>query len=255
MSLPYLIKTGPYSVTCGGTRVMWALQSWLEIKGQITQVTEDQFAAGEFIAVIPEITPNEHAPKCKRVVRYVLNKPGVIGGPANYPPDHMVFVIHRIFDVWGLPENRVLYIPTLDLHVFNDQRRLRSQVVWYEGKGRRSDRHPLGAMEITRAMMQDQSWLAETLNTSSALYSYDPISALHDIARLCGCPVVMCNDLYSRADYEGYELPAVGLRWYSELSGVPQIDTDQFRKVYQAKRNYCYHHAIDSFIDQTQEGL
>ena len=32
---PYSIIAPPYSVTSGGIRVMYALRSWLEIKGQI----------------------------------------------------------------------------------------------------------------------------------------------------------------------------------------------------------------------------
>ena len=48
-----------------------------------------------------------------------------------------------------------------------------------------------GATEITLEMREDRYALADVLNRVTLLYSFDGMTAMADIARLCGCPVVM----------------------------------------------------------------
>ena len=73
---------------------MWGLYCWLLAKGQIAYVNAT-YDNGNFVAIYPEIY-HGNPTGANTVVRYILNKPGVMGtsvqsgvftpGPTSFPP-------------------------------------------------------------------------------------------------------------------------------------------------------------------------
>jgi O-antigen biosynthesis protein len=154
------------------------------------------------IAVYPEIV-HGNPMGGSVVVRYILNKPGRFGGPASFPETDLLFVYS---DFWNresgldLPEERVLMIPSWDTDTFFDMRLNREGCLHYRGKGRQPDdpeasRYP-SVSEMIRINVgpEGQIKLRETLNRCERLYCYDNATVFAEIARLCGCEIILIPD-------------------------------------------------------------
>ena len=251
---PYSIICPPYDITSGGIRVMYALRSWLEIKGQVVFINA-KFSDNNFIAVYPEIYYGNEA-QAKTVVRYILNKPGVMmsygrPGPSTKEiketSDH-IFVFSRIFDTFGVNESHILFLPILNLHLFRDYKKKRTKTCVFIGKGKDLGLHPKDSILIDRKFAVDQGALADLLNDCQVMYSYDPVSAMHEIARLCGCRVVLLNS--DREYLKDYEPGLNGISFGLEQN-VP-LDVKGFRLHYMHLRK-LFNKKIDFFIEVTQK--
>src|SRR5271157_2585607 len=199
----YLIYSPPFDRSSGGIVVMHRIADSLKHRGMdarlISRSVADLYsmpfppAPEEAIAIYSEIVYGNPF-NCVTVVRMILNTPGVFGGPKGFPKDDIRFVYSRLFNTKErLPEDRVLYIPCLDLNTFYDMGLERSVVLYYRGKGTQPDHPklkytvPLGGKEDFRGQNRQEA-LREMLNRCRLLYVYDEVSCMTDIARLCGCP-------------------------------------------------------------------
>ena len=78
---------------------MYALYGWLLTRGQIVHLNSS-YDNVDFVAIYPEIIHGNPA-KAKTVVRYLLNKPGVmssggIPGPTSFAPDEITYVFSKM---------------------------------------------------------------------------------------------------------------------------------------------------------------
>lgn len=178
----------------------------------------------EWIAVYPEIVRGNPW-RAPRVVRYVLNNPGKLGGDKTYDPSEIVYVFHELFNDIGVPPERIMYLPTIELDIYTDRHLPRSGTLFYVGKGQQTRDLP-GSIEITSDLKRDRELLADTLNRAELLYCFDNVTGMTDIARLCGCPVMIIpNGEYSREVYDRV-VAAEGLGW-DEVP--PPFDSDVVR--------------------------
>jgi len=233
---PIVIWTPPYDPLSGGIIVLHRLCQELRELGQDAYINVAGCGlntptwhgeSNDFTAIYPEIVFGNplNAPK---VVRWVLNKPGKIGGPLKYPGE-IVFSFSRNY--LEVPENRYLSYPTLETDIFIDKHLERTYPLVYVGKGYNIPRVPetSGIREITRVNCLNKPELAEIFNHATVLYSYDVITAITDMARLCGCPVCLIPDSdYPKENYKP-ELGMNGIGWYGDKIS---IDSDKFRKTY-----------------------
>lgn len=245
---PYSLACPPYEVTSGGIRVMYALQSWLEIKGQIALMNTTFDVP--FVGIYPEIYHGNDL-GASRVVRYLLNKPGVmagygIPGPTQFDPTDDIYVFSKIYDTFGVDSDHLLFCPVINLHVFKDYKRKRTKTCYLVGKGTNANQHPKDSIELTRFFSNDQGSLADLLNECSVIYGYDPLSAMYDIARLCGCEVRYLGDR-SREELAEYELGIEGIDFGSGTA----LNSDSFRDMY-LKLREDFSTKIDTFIESTQ---
>ena len=109
--------------------------------------------------------------------------------------------------------------------------------------------HPKECLEIDRTVAADQQALADLLNECEVLYSYDPVSAMTEVARLCGCRVVMLQDTYTKSQYRDYE-PGLNGMSFGLDEEVP-LDTKGFRSHYDYLRK-TFSEKLDGFIEDTQ---
>jgi len=215
------------------------------------------------VAIYPDII-HSNIWGSKTVVRWMLNIPEYSGGPPidTYPKSDLFFTYSHLFNTrLGLPDDRILLCPSIDLSMFYDMHTPRAGRLVYRGKGQQPDnpllaQYPsLGGKESFKGD-DGQNRLRERLNKTEMIYVYDNATAITDIARLCGCPVILLpNGLYSRKDYEKHELWHAGGIGY-DLIEAPiaraTIDSEYMAKCY-AELEVKFQNDLGKFIELTQE--
>jgi O-antigen biosynthesis protein len=252
MNRPYSIVTPDFDVTSGGIRVMWGLYGWLLTKGQVVHVNA-QYQNPNFVAVYPEIM-HDNPVKADHVVRYILNKPGVMSangvpGPTEFDPRDHMYYFSRLFGQ-AEDENHYMFLPILDMHLFRDQKKKRTKKAVFFGKGQDLGLHPKNCLEINRAVASDQEYLADLLNECEVLYCYDPVTAMTELARLCGVRIIMFNPAYTKEQFEQYEPGMNGISWGKDEE--IKLDTEAFREHYTALRK-TFEERLENFIEETQK--
>lgn len=252
---PYSIMCPPFSPISGGIRVMYALYGWLLAKGQIAFMNAKLDT--EFVGIYPEIYQGNEA-GAKHVVRYILNKPGVMAsygvpGPTTFADTDLKIVFSKIYDTFQTPENHLLFLPILNLHLFKDRKENRTKTCYYVGKGKNLELHPKDAIGLFDHHIINQGVLADILNECQTMYTYENPTAMNEIARLCGCQVVFIpNDKtpqYTREQLETlYEPGMEGISWWNDAS---KGDLDSFRSHY-VDLQRLFSTKLDTFIDESQ---
>lgn len=171
-----------------------------------------------FVAIYPE-TVSGNPLNASTVVRWVLNRPGLLGGDPVYDPTEIVFIYSEAYRpyVSSAVAGR-LYLPIIDHELFwapspgSVSRELDCFYVgkssWKDGVVDRDE-----ALELTRTW-PDRSELGKILRRSRALYCFDNSTMLIYEALLCGCPVVVIPDGTQRwEDYLALELGVDGISW------------------------------------------
>ena len=225
MIKPYVISTPKFQVTSGGIRVMWGLYGWLLAKGQIVYVNEILHGV-ESIGIYPEII-NGNPLEATKIVRYILNKPGLMGkgtpgtstfapGPTQFDPSDELYYFSRLFGK-AKDQKHYMFLPIINTHLFFDQGKKRTKIAYFVGKGVRqladTNVHPQSAILIDRNFAQDQQALADLLNECEVLYCYDFVTAMTEVSRLCGCRVIIIPSVYTRKQFENYEPGLNGISW------------------------------------------
>jgi hypothetical protein len=257
MYKPYVLTAPKWETTSGGVRVMYGLYGWLLAKGQVVFLNEKP-SSGDCIGIYPEIQQGNPA-EASTVVRYILNKPGVVPalmedgrlkyGPTVFDPNDRLYYFSRLY---GGDDHNTLFLPILNMHLFRDQKKQRTKTAYMIGKGMNYPLHPVhpaDAIEIDRGFAQDQGALADLLNECSALYCYDPNTAMTEVARLCGCRIVMVNPLYTKEEFQRYEPGMMGISWGKD-EGI-RLNVPEFRMHY-ADMRFMFEKRLDAFIEETQ---
>jgi hypothetical protein len=157
------------------------------------------------IVVYPEIY--EQALPAQRVVRWCLNKPGLLGGPKSYGPEEMVFYYHQAYREAAqaataevLTDERELQIAVIEPELFYNDRsrpRLYDCVFVYKGQALYDRVQP---REIRDAYMIQSGWPASRSETAALLrgcrklYSFDAWSALVMEGVICGAEVLIVGE-------------------------------------------------------------
>jgi len=262
---PYSIVTPSFNPLSGGIRVMWGLYGWLLSRGQIAYVNAT-YENDNFVAIYPEIY-HGNPTGANTVVRYILNKPGVMGtsiqngvftpGPTSFPPDDHIFVFSKIYDTFGVDDEHLMFLPILNLHLFKAKKGRRKNRCVFVGKGKDIPlKETKGLTRITRDLSIDQGALADYLNTCEIMYSFENPTAMNEIARLCGCRVVFIPEgatiSYTKEELEkNYEPGMNGISWGLK-EDVP-LDVDKFREHY-IDMVTEFNQKLDRFIEITQGG-
>ncbi|MBN9424432.1 MAG: hypothetical protein BGO63_02315 [Candidatus Accumulibacter sp. 66-26] len=157
------------------------------------------------IAVYPEILHGNPL-NTKHVVRYILNHPGLLGGPKTFDDSELLICYHSEFqnDVSKINNQLILTTPTIDITIFNNEDNghddKRSGYLIYPGRySKAREEHPdlfdKGTV-ITYQWPQTHEELAALLRKSTALYCFSN-SAIAAEAVLCGCPVVIMTSPFT----------------------------------------------------------
>jgi hypothetical protein len=154
----------------------------------------------------------------KNVIRWVLNRPGLLGGEEVYSENEHVFVYSEVFAPYV--KNKIrgrLYVPTMDQNIFfpPENEQPRSLECYYVGKSEFKDGYfdPSLTIEITRST-PPKSELGKIFRAAKILYCFDNSTALAYEAIICGCPVMIIPDgTQTWDDYQKLELGIKGMGW------------------------------------------
>ncbi len=199
-----------YRHNSAGIRVLYDLQKWLILAGYdaiiiagITGYAVEQFA--DDIVIYPEVVVGNPL-RSKRVVRYILNVPGKIGGTKEYAPHELKIAYNEPLAVHA--EGRVLNVPTIEpYYCTTDQPK--SKLAVYVGKGTDLKLHPEECIYITRDFPSTRRGVAKLLQQVSTFYTYDNFTAIAAEALLCGCKVKVIQKDGEMADLPNSILSSV----------------------------------------------
>lgn len=254
----YLIWSYDYYQNSGGPKVLHRLCHELNQAGQTAYVSyplrnplwntpyHPGPLHGDWTAVYPEIVAGNPW-KAPRVVRYVLNHPGKLGGDKVYPESEIVFVFHPLFNVMGVPPEQILDLPVIETDIFYDRHEPREGELFYVGKWTKTRDIP-GAVEITSGRAADPHWLADQLNHATVLWSFDTETAMAEVAQLCGCPVILISDgQHTKEEYA--KLPGWDQVGWDE-GPPPLLDVEAFRTRYLGRMD-TFRERLKDFIRLT----
>ena len=221
----------------------------------VTRHQARQLVKHGFIAVYPEIVRGNpfHA---KHVVRWCLNRPGLLGGDRVYAATEKVFSYARAFVPYiQSPLCGKLYLPTIDEDLFFDNgvpAAQRALVCYYTGKTgyKPGFVNPNTAFEITRTR-PSRTELGKLFRLTRLLYSFDCTTILIQEALLCGCHVVLIPDgTQSKEDFTNSEFGDAGISWYGEPEST-ETDTAKLtrQRLDEIRRNYS--EDLTRFIELT----
>ncbi|MDP2183251.1 MAG: hypothetical protein Q8K99_11870 [Actinomycetota bacterium] len=202
---PYLVFGPAYRHNCGGVRALHRLVHLLNERGQEAYSSEagnpdwNEKHVSEYkgdegpIVVYPEVVFGNPVGG-KKVVRWVLNVPGFVGGPTDYPAEDLVFTWSKKF--LDLPDSRLLSVGSLEHELFNTEGVSEKTIdCFYVGRGitRGATLLPQtdGLLEITSDYPPTRKEVAALMKKTRTLYSYDDVTQVVSEALLCGCRVVL----------------------------------------------------------------
>lgn len=210
----------------------------------------------DYAVVYPEVvTGNPY--QAKNVIRWVLNKPGFLGGLPVFAKSERVFYYSEVFKDYI--QNTIcgkLYLPTLEESLFSpgtSNYQERSLVSFYIGKSlyREGFVDLDQAIEITRLTPHREN-LPALFRACQVLYCFDNSTALIYEAVLCGCPVVVIPDgSQNRNDYSKLELGCLGIAWGPSEIDLARASVAYFPEHY-AKVKSDSSILISEFIEKTQ---
>lgn len=191
-------------------------------------------------AIYPE-TISGNPLNAKTVVRWVMNKPGWIGGDKIYSPSEHIFYYAEGYR--RAIQNKIagkLFLPTLDESLFyhdGTSAQQRNLECFYVGKSvyKAGNFDKDKTFEITR-QSPSRSELGKLLRASRVLYCFDNSTALTYEAVMCGCAVVIIPDgTQKREDYEFGELGIDGIAWglqeYRNLAPNPEKMINRYQQL------------------------
>ncbi|NVN88993.1 MAG: glycosyltransferase [Desulfuromonadales bacterium] len=228
----YVIVAPTYNQKTAGIAVLQELQKWLIRSGKDAIIPNIDINApyaiqDDDIVVYPEIIPGNPL-NAKRVVRYILNVPGKLGGTTEYDSNEILVAYTEEFSQYS--NGVYLEIPIIE-DFFTDRELERTVDCVWVGKGQNTH-HPAtnGCIEITYKWPTKRRELAELLNRTRTFYSYDHRTHLLTEATLCGC-TVMRIDGDTLVDMAGHQpLPPgpvefqrqldqfIQMTWYPEIN-------------------------------------
>jgi tetratricopeptide (TPR) repeat protein len=244
--------------------VLHELQKWLIRSGKdaiVMHLDDPRAIEDDDIVVYPGTIPGNPL-QAKRVVRYILDEPGNLGGDKEY--DSSEILVASTESLSGYSHGVFLEVPITE-EFFTDRGHARTINCFWVGRGKNTN-HPAttGCTEITWQWPANRRELAELLNRTRILYSYDDKTQLLTEAMLCGCSVKIIRDNV-RVDPAQPAPPGpeafmkqleqfIQLTWYPEINPVPDIARRLHERGLQLKTEQRYAEALNCFQSAGKEG-
>jgi len=197
------------------------------------------------------------------VARWILNKPGHLGGDLNYSDNEILFHYQRGLLLEGT-EASPLYLPTIDRAIFNNFNNpldsSRKGICYYANKyllsGNELTHHVKNAISLCHDVKLSPKEIAKVLRESEFLYCYEP-SAIINEALLCGCPVFIVPTKYSSTFSEGffgYSGGGVAMDYSEEAFAFAREDVGRLATNYDGSIKRCWAQ-IEQYIHLTQQAM
>ena len=204
----FLICSPGYTHTIAGVRVLHYLCHLINKSGHTCYVTSDinpQWNELRWnnenvdVTIYPEIY-FDFLNNNSNIVRWCLNKPGLLGGPSKYSEKEMVwYYSSELKESAKLAtlhmEPKELYLPSVEPEEF--QGACDKDLIgcfWLNRESNMNLRLPFDNLqEITRGYPSQKSELIKLLKRSKFFYSYSNFTIMNEEALLCGCEVYIVN--------------------------------------------------------------
>ena len=216
----------------------------------------------EVIAVYPEVV-HGNPYGCGHTARYMLHLAGFFGGQKTFDATDMMFTHSDVFNHRiGLPKERVIKMPYLNTDIFYDKKLHRSKVFHYKNKG--IGHFPNAKIANVPALgtgfdfdgREGQERLSDILNQTKVLYCYDNITAMVDLARLCGCAVVLIPDPFWKEEeirsFDGWDKGGIGYGLAEESHALKTINSKAMREYYNNEFEETAFNDLKRFVEITQ---
>lgn len=219
---PYYLLISDYTEKSAGVRAMYYLCHALNLLGQeayilgsktdVNHLRTPSLKISDFnrhrksqrvpIIIYPEVVFGNPL-EMPFIVRWLLNKPGVVGGSEELNDGEMIFTYADYFVPEGM-SLPLLKTPLIDRTVFNNDDnpydKQRQGKVYYAHKylidGGELTEHVKDARSLCQDVELTRQELAEILRRSELLYCYEASSIIGE-AQLCGCPVAIIPTSYT----------------------------------------------------------
>lgn len=155
------------------------------------------------VVIYPEIVAGNPL-GAGRVVRWLLNKPGVISGVKDFGSKDLFFYYHKHFNDWELNphEDHDLNVSELKSDVYqniNNGERSGQCYMVRKGRDRALDYHEYGALNVDGHSHEE---LAKIFNECEYFVCYDLYTMYCRYAAMCGCvPIVVPQDGLSKEEW------------------------------------------------------
>lgn len=223
-------------------------------------IKRHQSAGREPIVVYPEVIPGNPL-SGNTVVRWLLNRPGHLAGDKYFSDSDLLYFYDPNFLPAGM-QGESLHIPTCDLSIFNNEDNphdeARDLVCFYANKflvkGGKLTRHAVNATSLCHDQKLTHVEIASILRRAKVLYVYEP-TALITEALLCGCPVVLIQTDYLRANTnQDVHMPHCGFIIDDSPEALAEAKTTvpNFRLFYEDNILKNAWLQLDRFVEQTQ---
>ncbi|OHX12815.1 glycosyl transferase family 2 [Chromobacterium sphagni] len=274
---PYYIMAPDYRRNSAGVRVMHMLCDALNRSGQEAYITtrecnpdlrtpflnEEQFDYYkanhiEPIIIYPEVVSGNPM-RGRVVVRYLLNRPGFLGG-GSYGSQDILFAYGSGLVQEGMPKDQLLFLPPVDLSIFrppeDPAKRVPGKVCYYQGRKRQALIDPAllppDAVEITQQYPDSWEALADLFQSCEYFYSGE-VSALAAEAVLCGCVGVVMPGEWAQSAFCQEETGSFGVAWGTAPDEIERArQTMPLLREQLEKQAEAFWPALDHFIEVTQ---
>jgi hypothetical protein len=204
----YVIYAPLYRHNSAGIKVLYELQKWLILAGfdSIVIAATNSYPVEQFaddIVIYPEVVFGNPL-KAKRVVRYVLNFPGKLGGEKQYAPGELLIAYSAALATYT--HGKILHLPSIESFFYSDSTEKTLNAV-YVGKGKDLQKHPKDCVYITSTYPSTRRAMAELLRKIVYFYTYDDFSVIADEAKACGCQVKFIDGNGVIKDFPHIDLP------------------------------------------------
>lgn len=278
---PYYILAPDYRRSSAGIRVLHMLCDALMRSGQEAYITAQGMNPGlmtplltdavmathraqgiEPIIIYPEVVDGNPL-EGNVVVRYLLNRPGFLAAISPFAETDVLFSYTRELLQPGMDEERVLYMPAVDLSIFcpptDNDLRVPGRVCYYRGRQRQVEIDPslLGedAVEITSQSPASWEELAALFQSCEYFYCPEP-SGLAAEAALCGCVAVVLPGAYAPKPLSQHENNSYGVAWGNTPESLQRArETLPLLRESLLQHQQAFWRSLDRFIDITQEAV
>ncbi len=279
---PYYIYAPEYTRRSAGVKVLHYLCHSLNLIGENAFVINDKTAGWLRTPVVTQQIANHHLSiglspiviypevvhgnplSAKNVVRYLLNVPGLLGGPCDYEDSDMIFAFAKALLPSNASDEHVLLLPTIDVNIFNFDPKLfypRDTVVYYFGHyTKANEEYPemmkylsANAIQITSEYPETHEELADLFRRSKLCVCFHS-STLVSEAILCGCPAYIVDTPYTKTWIGKDELPFEGFckGLDDESIRIAMNSIDEYVTSYHQLENNFWKQ-LDNFVSITQK--
>lgn len=205
------------------------------------------------IVIYPEIIEGNPL-AAKRVIRWLLNKPGKVSGKVDFGEDDVFFYYHSHF-------NDVVVNPNYDYHLnvieinkkiykqWNNDVRTGTCYMVRKGAGRLLNQHDEGAIKLD-GMSHTQ--VAEVFNKCKYFVSYDLYTMYSRYAAMCGCiPIVIPEDGVTKDEWRPEISGRYGIAYgWDDISWAIESRDELMKFLEESEKRSI--ESVKSFIDKSQ---